>query len=93
MVPSQGRVHKGRKTAPELQQPAKSKRLPRYVREALEEVAAERKSQQTPQPAAKTADLPPGSSSVPATLSSAAGKAGAPAAVKARRKAKSKVSQ
>ena len=90
MVPSQGRLHRGRKPAPGQQQPAKSKKLPRYVREALEEVAAERKSKQTPQPAAKVASLPSSSSAkqLPAALSAGVGVAGAPAAVKPRKRSK-----
>ena len=95
VVPSQARLHKGRKPVPEQQQPAKSKKLPRYVREALEEVAAERKSKQTPQSAVEVAQLPSGSSAkqLPAALSAGAGKAEAPAAVKHRKKVKSKVTQ
>ena len=93
VVPSQGRLHKGRKPAPEQQQLAKSKKLPRYVREALEEVAAERKSKQTPQPAAKAAHLPSGSSAMPAALSAGVGKAEAPAALRPRKKVKTRVTQ
>ena len=91
VVPSQGRLHKGKKPALEQQQPAKPKKLPRYVREALEEVAAERKSKQTPQAAAKTAHLPSGSSVLPTALSTGARKAEAPAALKPRKKFRSKV--